>query len=159
MKKLTEEEILVEYEKFCDDRESMIISSVDESSNPLTSYSPFVKEGNIFYTTMSSSLPHYKNIESSKKAHIMILEDEKEASHIFARKRLYFSASCEIVDKNSNYSLFEKRFGDKLAFIKSMGDFKIVKISPKEKSLVLGFGAAYTINEEGKLNLKNISHK
>ena len=40
-----------------------------------------------------------------------------------------------------------------------MGDFKIVKVSPKEKSLVLGFGAAYTINEEGKLNLKNISHK
>jgi putative heme iron utilization protein len=40
-----------------------------------------------------------------------------------------------------------------------MKDFKIIKITPEEKSLVLGFGAAYKMGVDGKLKSKSISHK
>jgi putative heme iron utilization protein len=39
-----------------------------------------------------------------------------------------------------------------------MKDFRIIKITPEEKSLVLGFGAAYKMGVDGKLINKTISH-
>lgn len=159
MKKHTNDEIIETFRTFPQDKYSLILSTSNNENDPLTSYSPFIENEDKFYTVMSSSMPHFKNIEANKKAHVFIVEDEKDASHIFARKRLYFSASCKIVEKNEFYNLFEKRFGDSLSFIKEMDDFKVVELSPKEKSLVLGFGAAYYMNENGELKQKSISHK
>lgn len=159
MKKHTNDEIIETFRTFPQDKYSLILSTSNNENDPLTSYSPFIENEDKFYTVMSSSMPHFKNIEDNKKAHVFIVEDEKDASHIFARKRLYFSASCKIVEKNEFYNLFEKRFGDSLSFIKEMDDFKVVELSPKEKSLVLGFGAAYYMNENGELKQKSISHK
>ena len=64
---------------------------------PLTNYSPFVKSKGDYYICVSSNLPHYINMQEHKKAHILIIEDEQKASHIYARQRLYFSASCEVI--------------------------------------------------------------
>ena len=99
-------------------------------------------------------------IESTKKAHVMIIEDEKEASHIYARKRLYFNSECKVVENEEEiFKLFDNRYGDKLSFLRDMKDFKVIELTAKEKSLVLGFGAAYKMNTEGELVHKNISHK
>lgn len=159
MKKYSEDEIIEIFKTFPSDKFSLTLSSSNSDNDPLTSYSPFVENDNKFYVVMSSSMPHFKNIESSKKAHVFIIEDEKDAFHIYARKRLYFGANCKVVEGEKYYELFDKRFGEALSFIKEMGDFKIVELSPKEKSLVLGFGAAYIMDEKGKLKQKSISHK
>jgi len=159
MNKTSNSEIIETFNTFTKDKFSLILSTVNKNIEPLTSYSPFVEASNKFYTVMSSAMPHFKNIEESLKAHVLIIEDEKDASHIFARKRLYFNAECKIVDGEEYFELFDKRYGETLSFIRKMKDFKIVELIPKEKSLVLGFGAAYLMNEEGKLIQKNISHK
>ena len=159
MNKLSQKEVLIEFENFTKDKYSLILSSTNKELEAHTSYSPFVKHENHYYIAMSSSMPHYKNISSLKKAHAMIIEDEQNASHIFARKRLYFSCTCEELDKAKTYPLFKERFEDKLSFLENMDDFKIIKLSPNEQSLVLGFGAAYVIDKNGKLKQKNISHK
>lgn len=159
MKKPSDDEIIDTFNTFTKDKFSLILSTTNENIEPLTSYSPFVEAEGKFYTVMSSSMPHFKNIKDTLKAHVFIIEDEKDASHIFARKRLYFSASCKIVEDENYFKLFDKRYGESLSFIRTMKDFKIVELSPKEKSLVLGFGAAYLMNEQGELVQKNISHK
>ncbi len=159
MNKLTNEEIINAFKTFPKDKFSLTLSTTSKDNEPLTNYSPFVEDDNKFYVVMSSALPHYKNIEDTLKAHVFLIEDEKEASHIYARKRLYFSASCKIVEGEKYFELFDKRYGDSLSFIRKMKDFKIVELTPKDKSLVLGFGAAYLMNENGELIEKNISHK
>lgn len=159
MNKLSNTEIIDTFNTFTKDKFSLILSTTNENIDPLTSYSPFVEDDNKFYTVMSSSMTHFKNIEETLKAHVFIIEDEKDASHIFARKRLYFSASCKIVDEEKYFELFDKRYGESLSFIRKMKDFKIVELTPKDKSLILGFGAAYLMNEQGELVQKNISHK
>jgi len=159
MNKPTNEEIINTFNTFTKDKFSLILSTTNKEIEPLTSYSPFVEDSNKFYALMSSSMPHFKNIENTKVAHVFIIEDEKDASHIFARKRLYFSATCKIVDDEKYFELFDKRYGESLSFIKKMQDFKIVELTPKEKSLVLGFGAAYLMNENQELIQKNIGHK
>jgi len=160
MNKLSNEDIINEFNNFDKDKYSLIISSTSNDNTPLTNYSPFVKKNNDYFISVSSNMPHYKNMIENKKAHILIIEDEKEASHIYARKRLYFNATCqEITNKNEIFDLFDKRYGEALSFLRDMGDFAVIKLSPLEKSLVLGFGAAYKMDLNGKLVQKTISHK
>ncbi len=160
MKKYTHEEIIEQFNTFSDDKYSLMISTSNQNNEPQTSYSPFVQNEGDYYICISSQMPHYTNMIESSKAHIMIIEDEVTASNIYARKRLYFGALCELVNNEDDiFELFDVRYGDKLSFMKSMKDFKILKLTPKEKSLVLGFGAAYKMDVNGELVQKNIQHK
>lgn len=157
---MSNEEIIEAFHSFDKDKYSLIISSTSTDNEPLTNYAPFVKLGEDYYVSVSSNLPHFTNMQQTKKAHILIVEDESKADHIYARKRLYFSATCEIEkDMEKIYKLFDERYGDKLSFLREMKDFKVVKITPLERSLVLGFGAAYKMGSDGKLANKTISHK
>jgi len=160
MSKLTNEEIINEFKNFDKDKYSLIVSTISLDNEPLTNYAPFVKIDNDYYIAVSSKLPHYTNIINTKKAHILIIEDESTASHIYGRKRLYFSATCKIEDDcETIYKLFDERYGDTLSFLRNMKDFRVIKMTPKERSLVLGFGAAYIMNIDGVLGQKNINHK
>jgi hypothetical protein len=155
-----DEKIIEQFKSFDKDKYSLIVSTTSLENEPLTNYAPFVKEGENYYISVSSNMPHFKNMTETKKAHILIIEDESNAAHIYARKRLYFSADCELEnDEEKIFKLFDARYGDKLSFLREMKDFKIIKFIPKEKSLVLGFGAAYKMGIDGKLANKNISHK
>lgn len=160
MKKYTNEEIIEIFNSFSHNIESLIVSTTSVDNEPLTNYSPFVEEDSKYYICVSSNMPHFENMITSKKAHILLIEDEKDAFHIYARKRLYFGSRCEVVEEEERiFKLFDKRYGDKLSFLRDMKDFKIIELTPESKSLVLGFGAAYKMNEQGELENKNISHK
>ncbi|MDX1809756.1 MAG: hypothetical protein R3331_09475 [Sulfurospirillaceae bacterium] len=155
-----DKEIIEEFKNFDKDKYSLIVSSVSSDNIPLTNYSPFVKLEGDYYICVSSNLPHYQNMINTKKAHVMIIEDESNASHIYARKRLYFGVSCELEsDSEKIFDLFDDRYGDQLSFMREMKDFKIIRLIPQEKSLVLGFGAAYKMDTDGNLGYKKIKHK
>ncbi len=156
---MTNEEIIKEFKDFDKDKYSLVISSTSSENEPLTNYAPFVKIDEDYFVSVSQNLPHFVNMAQTKRAHILIIEDEATADHIYARKRLYFGASCDVEeDTEKIFKLFDERYGDKLSFLREMKDFKIIRISPKEKSLVLGFGAAYKMGVDGKLINKSISH-
>ena len=157
---MNNEEIKEQFQNFDRDKFSLIISTTSRDNEPLTNYAPFVKIGEDYYVSVSSNLPHYTNMIETQKAHILIIEDESSAEHIYARKRLYFSVTCALEeDSEKIYKLFDERYGDSLSFLRSMADFRVIKLTPKERSLVLGFGAAYKMGEDGELLNKTISHK
>jgi len=157
---MNKKEIIEAFKNFDKKRQSLIISTVSTQNEPLTNYAPFVKIDEDYFVSVSSNLPHFTNMIETKKAHILIIEDESEADHIYARKRLYFSAICALEeDMEKIFKLFDAKYGDKLSFLREMKDFKIIKITPQERSLVLGFGAAYKMDKDGKLVNKTISHK
>lgn len=160
MSELTNEELRERFENFDEDKQSLIISTTDTSGDPLTNYSPFVKLNGDYYICVSSMLPHYKNMMETKKAHVLIIEDEASANHIYARNRLYFSVECALEpDPEKIFTLFDARYGDKLSFLRDMKDFKVIRLTPQEKSLVLGFGAAYKMDKDGNVGSKSIQHK
>lgn len=159
MKQLTEDEIKDTFKNFHKTIFSLILSTTNKDNSAHTSYSPYIKIDNKYYAVMSSQMPHYKNIINTKAAHIMILEDEKDAFNIYARKRLYFDATCKEVKLSDYYSYFEDRYKEELSFIKTMKDFTLIELTPKIRSIVLGFGSAYMMNEKEELISKNISHK
>lgn len=156
----TDEEIIESFQTFENDKMSFILSTVDAENTPLTSYAPFIKHENDYFIAISSKLPHFTNMMQAQKAHVLIIEDEAKANNIYARKRLYFNVTCSIEnDTEKIFSLFDTRYGDELSFLRDMPDFKVFRLVAGEKSLVLGFGAAYKMNTDGSLVQKSIQHK
>lgn len=164
--KISKEEALKTLKTFTDDIQSLMLSTVDTECKPFASYAPFVEDedGN-YYICVSGYVPHSKNMNATKKAAIMFIEDEKDAFHPFGRRRLYFDADVEKFGENDKRrekiaKLFEKKFDGKVSFMLSMPDFRIYKFMPKNGSLVLGFGAAFHVSEDKKsLRFKTALHE
>lgn len=153
---ISKEEALEKLQTFTNEIKSIILATVDENANPFSSYTPFVEdeEGN-YYVCVSSLVAHSHNMATTKKAHILFLEDESKAKSVFFRKRLYFDANVEKFEPNDKRTkkiskLFVDRFGETSALILSMNDFRIYKIIPKDGSFVLGFGSAFSVSSDKK---------
>lgn len=145
-----------QYDNFHKNVSSLSMATLDKKGMPCVSYAPFVrdKEGN-FYIHISEMSVHTGNIIDNKKLSIMMIEDEKDAKHIFARKRLTFNCSTVEIERDSEswkkiIALFEEKFNG-FSLMKKMLDFHIIKITPQEGRFVIGFGAAYLV-KGGKLS-------
>ena len=165
MKSSPIEEAQKEMVSFLENIQSVLLSTVSADAEPFVSYSPYVEdeEGN-FYVFISTAVNHSHNMNATKKAHIMFLEDESVTDHIYARRRMYFKADAEKFEENDErtekiHDLFKKRFADKVSFFSMMKDFQYYKLTPKEGNFVLGFGGAYKISKDRKtLLLNEIGH-
>lgn len=161
MKKISKEEALEIAGIFLNDIQTVVLSTVNKESQPFASYSPFVEDekGN-FYVFISTAVPHSYNMHSTGKAHLLFIEDESKAEHIYARKRMYFKAKAEKFEENDErfeaiYELFKKKFGDAVSFFSHMKDSRFYKLTPSEGNIVLGFGAAYKLSADRKTIKQN----
>lgn len=164
MKKISLEDAQNEMVPFLESIQSMLLSTVDTNAEPFVSYSPYVQddEGN-FYVFISTAVKHSHNINATGKAHIMFLEDESKTDHIYARRRMYFTADAQAVQEDEKveaiHTLFKKRFGEKVSFFSMMKDSKFYQFIPRDGNFVLGFGAAFKIAPDRKtLTLNDKGH-
>ncbi|AQW80588.1 HugZ family heme oxygenase [Campylobacter pinnipediorum] len=136
--------------EFMDSFKTLVISSIKDGQ-PVSSYSPFVKEGDAFYICISSVAKHYHAIKQNpNNISVFFIQDEKEAKSLFARVRVSLNVVAEFVDDAKRADImdkFEKLNPNEsaLSFIKTMKDFYVVKLTPKTGRYVKGFGAAYDI--------------
>ena len=165
MKRISNEEAQKELDSFTNNMQSINISTVSKEGEPFVSYSPFVEDevGN-FYIFISTAVAHSHNMNATKKAHIMFLEDESKSEHIYARRRMYFQADAQKFEENDEreekiQALFKEKFQDKVSFFSMMKDSRFYKLSPYNGNLVLGFGSAYKISPDRKiLSLNDKGH-
>lgn len=156
MKRVTIQEAQEELDNYTKNMRSVVLSTVDKDGEPFASYSPFVEdEDRNFYVFVSTAVQHSHNMYATKKAHIMFLQDEQDAGHIYARKRLYFKASAEKFEAEDERfekiaQLFEEKHGSEGKLVRTMSDSRIYKLTPSEGNIVLGFGAAFKIDETNK---------
>ena len=160
MKRYTLEQAQEELDKFSENIKSIVLSTVSKDGEPFVSYSPYTqdKEGN-FYVFISTAVRHSHNMYATKKAHIMLLQDEQDAKHIYARRRLYFKVDVEKFEADDERfekvaKLFEAKLGKEASLVRTMSDSRIYKLMPSQGNLVLGFGAAFKIDESNKKILK-----
>lgn len=161
MKRTSIEDAKKELKPFIENIQSLLLSTVSADGEPFVSYSPFVEdeEGN-FYVFISTAVNHSHNMNATKKAHVMLLEDESKTDHIYARRRMYFKAEAEKFSENDDreekiHNLFKKRFEDKVSFFSMMKDSRFYKLTLREGNFVLGFGAAYKISQDRQTLLLN----
>ena len=149
------------YQDFTGLFESIILSTANEEGEPNASYAPFVEdEIKNFYIFVSGLSTHTLNLSTTGKGSVMFIEDESQSKQIFARRRLTFDCSAELITReaeewNKLADLFEKRFGELINIFRGLPDFRIFKLTPRDGKFVVGFGAAYKINGD---DLNKLTH-
>lgn len=147
---------------FIDGFSTILISSVKDGQ-AISSYAPFVRDGDEFFICISSVADHYHSLKQNPdKASVLFIQDEKDAVSLFARVRASFTASAEFLPSDLTQKYFEKFEADypnepALKFITEMQDFYIVKLTLKNGRYVKGFGAAYNtiglkVVDSGRVN-------
>lgn len=143
-----------EYEKFPTEFTSIIMSTVNKEGIPDASYAPFVSdEDKNIYIYVSGLATHTQNIHNHPFVSILFIEDEVKTKQIFARRRLSFNCTAKLVERESEkwqqiVDKFQIRFGELISTLRSLPDFRIFQLTPKNGRFVIGFGAAYNISSD-----------
>lgn len=111
-----------------------------------------------FYVFVSGLSSHTQNLKTTAKAGILLIEDESSASQVFARKRLMYDCTAELIERhNPQWTIwadrFQGRFGALIEMLRQLPDFQIIRLIPQSGRFVVGFGAAYEVDGS---NLKRL---
>lgn len=145
------EKLLPEIEEFKAQRSTLQLATQDADGVPNASYAPFALADDGFYILVSELARHGTNLQVSDKLSVMLIEDESESKSVFARKRLTFDATAEVVARDSDtftkgVAALSIRFGDMIDNLAALKDFNLFKLNPHHGLYVKGFGQAFSLS-------------
>lgn len=157
------EKATAEYQKFTQEFQSIIISTVNNEGLPNGSYTPFVMdESKNIYIYISGLSTHTQNLNVNPRASVLFIEDEAQTPQIFARRRLNYDCTAALIERETDewkniVDKFQARFGEIIEMLRGLADFRIFKLTPHNGRFVIGFGAAYHISGDNFDKLVQIS--
>jgi len=140
-----------EFDGFSARFSSAVLATVDEQGVPTASYIPCVEdEQGRFYGFVSRLAAHTANLEQRKRASVLFIEDESGSAEIFARRRLTYDCTAEVLEREHTDTAgimqrFVARFSGMGERIVSLPDFRAVRLTPRGGNFVIGFGAAFRV--------------
>ncbi|MGI2039644.1 heme utilization protein HutZ [Shewanella frigidimarina] len=145
------EKLLPEIEEFKAQRSTLQLATQDADGVPNASYAPFALADDGFYILVSELARHGTNLQASDKLSVMLVEDESESKSVFARKRLTFDATAEVVARDSEtftkgVAALSARFGEMIDNLAALKDFNLFKLNPHHGLYVKGFGQAFSLS-------------
>ncbi|WP_417542532.1 HugZ family pyridoxamine 5'-phosphate oxidase [Methylophaga thalassica] len=143
-------------------RKSLLLSSLTEENEPYASYAPFAVGEGCLYVLISEIAVHAKNLQHHPRASVLIIEDEDTAAELFARLRVQYSVTAELLavdspEWNSGIACLTSRHGERVKSLSQLSDFKLFRLNPMGGRYVKGFGKAYQI-DGGSLSGEGLSH-
>lgn len=158
LEKKLQEEVL----SFIASRKSLQLSSITKEGKPYASYAPFAMGDECLYVLLSEIAVHAVNLQENPLASVLIIEDEDSAGELFARLRVNYSMSAEIIKLEDEQwkegiSVLANRHGDRILNLSELNDFKLFKLTPNGGRYVKGFGRAYTL-AGGSLAGEGVEH-
>ncbi len=145
MPDVTGEELL----QFQQSQQSLVLSTIDNTGSPCSSYAPFVATDLFTYYIFVSQLAnHTTNLRQHQKAGVLLIEAEVAARNIYARKR--FSLTCTATSIARTESVwgnildaFEQHFGAIIRRLRSLEDFQLYCLQAEQGRWVSSFGQAF----------------
>ncbi|WP_346290612.1 HugZ family protein [Sphaerothrix gracilis] len=148
------ESVLEAYQRFPSEVQSLMLSTLNLDGSPHASYAPFVmNQQHRFFIFTSGLSSHTQNLETNGKASILLIADESKTPQIFARQRLSYDCTAELLPKDNAAwtqvcDRFQQRFGTIIEMLRSLPDFRIFQLTPSGGSFIMGFGAAYQVDPD-----------
>ncbi|GAB4272550.1 MAG: hypothetical protein Kow0065_21740 [Methylomicrobium sp.] len=145
-----------------DSFDSVLMATVGEDGKPEASYAAYVKHEGDYYVYISELAAHTRNLSANGNVSLLFIEDESDASHLFARQRVTFQGLAEEVERDSEpfkqvMNLFQQKFGQFIEMLKKMEDFHLFRIHPTKGSFVQGFARAFTIQGEALNEFRHVN--
>ena len=127
------------------------LATTNLQGEPNASYAPFIRDasGDLFIF-VSSLAKHTQNLLETHQAAILIIEDEQDCRQIFARNRISYQCVVSEISRddqhhNSLLNQMEDIFGNTFGLLRSLADFRLLKLHPVSGQIVTGFGQAYPL--------------
>ncbi|WP_438970581.1 HugZ family protein [Methylophaga sp.] len=157
-----ETKISEEIMQMVNSRKSLLLSSLTEQNEPYASYAPFAVAQDCLYVLISEIAVHAKNLQHHPRASVLIIEDEDSADELFARLRVQYNVTADLIpvdsdNWNEGIDCLISRHGDRIQSLSQLSDFKLFRLNPLGGRYVKGFGKAYQI-EGGALAGESLSH-
>lgn len=136
----------------------IFVASSDADGIPEASHAPFVmdEQGQI-YILISELAKHTHNLRVNAVASLLLLEPENKANNVFALRRLQFECRAEFIEEGEELQealvLLTGRFGKFIDTLSSLGDFRIVRLTPDSGKFVRGFAQTFHLSGQGLLEI------
>lgn len=149
---LSQAKVLQLYRAFPAQFGSVVLGTASPDGDPQASYAPCViDEARNIYVFVSGLSAHTQNLTATGKASALFVEDESKTQQMFARKRLSYRCSAELIERESEHwkaiaQQFADRFGNIVELMMGLPDFRIFQLCPQSGRFVLGFGKAYSVD-------------
>lgn len=131
---------------------TVLLGTVAEDGTPEVSVAPaVVGEAGGFYVYVSTMAAHTRNLLSTGRASVMLIEDEAASAQLLARRRLTFPGRAAAISRDDPQfavmmTQLKAKFGEVMEMLETMADFHLIRIVPGPGRLVVGFGQAYTVD-------------
>lgn len=155
------QQIFIETKEFRQRFETLLMSTSSYDGLPEASYAGYIEDEGDYYVYTSELAKHTKNLQDNSRCSVLFIENEGEASHLLARKRLSYSCEVSEVSRKSPSfnAILDKltaRFGFVMNNLREMGDFHLFRLRPLSGNFVAGFAKAYTLTGD---SLKSVKHR
>lgn len=165
--KIDIEEYTAQCNEFHKAFESVQLATASAAGQPEASYAPYVKIDNDFYIYVSELSRHTANMMENDNVSMIFIETEKEAKHLFARRRLTYRAKAEEIMRGTDvFNLrmddFEARFGKFINMLRNLEDFHLFRLEPVSGTYVAGFARAFDLvgdNLDVLKHVNDVGHK
>jgi len=137
--------------------QSVQIATNNAAGQAEISYTPYLRVGELFYIFISELAAHTQNLKLSShnippQTSLLFIEDEQQCSNIFARTRLSLSCHAVFIERDTplwqtTLDKFELSLGKTVALLRSLPDFHLVELRPKQGSFIKGFGQAFRFED------------
>lgn len=156
-----EKSIIKKIKEFMKEYNSVILSTIF-NKKPVLSYAFLLTHNKKFYIYISSVAKHYHAIKQNPNhIKVMWLEDESKAASPISRKRLIFDSKAKFVENEKEvknvFNSYIKKYGSHggIAIIQNMEDFFLIELKLEEGRYVHGFGQAYKVKKNWKIEFLN----
>ena len=140
------------YLQFPERVQSLMLSTIAVDGQPHASYAPFIMDSDrTFYIFVSGLSTHTQNLKATGKVGLLLIEDEAQANQIFARQRLMYDCTVELIERHDPQwtiwvDKFAACFGNLITMLRQLPDFQMFRLVPQAGRFVVGFGAAYEVD-------------
>lgn len=150
------EAIRQSYQAFAEDFETLLMATSNSSGLPEASYATYIKDAGDYYVYLSELARHTGNLLEHPHCSVLFIENEQDAKHLFARKRLTYQCETNEVERGSAHfeqimDKFEEKFSNFIEMLRHLEDFHLFRLKPVKGNYVAGFAQAYEISDP-KLN-------
>jgi putative heme iron utilization protein len=130
--------------------QSLQLATASAEGTPEASYAPFYKDGRDFYVYVSELSRHTANLAENPRASVLFIENERDASHLFARRRLTYQCHCEEIPRGTGpfertMDAIEGHFGRFIGMLRKLDDFHLYRVTPLTGTYVAGFARAFEL--------------
>lgn len=136
---------------------TLLLATADTDGAPHASYAPFVRaDDGCFHIYVSGLARHTRDLQTTGRASVLFIEDERSANQPFTRRRLTLECRAEPIARgtpqwNDTMDAFAAAFGEIVTRLRELPDFVLFRLTPRSAIYVRGFGQAYRL--DGRLEI------